>query len=468
MNSSADMKIFTTLAMSLIVGTMASWAQDPDTSLLELLERPTQTDSVVDEEEPAVLYGVFDMVSDTADVQLDTVGVHYTPLRLLPPTKLPVIAFLPVVYDGLYHIDSAVVGDPTPYLASDIEALNYWRNLENQSRHYRQLKQTYMIYNMPAVKYNINTLPKPPAKYEASVDPTSHKITVIDIKSDINNAQAENMAKEARRRNWMHQFDANLQFSQAYVSRNWYQGGNNNVNVLGNLVWNVKLNQKFNPKYILEATTQYKLGVTSTHDDTAHDFLINQDQFQFNATAGLRAVTHWYYSMTTQFKTQLFNYYPSNSHTLQSAFMTPGELNVGLGMTYSLNNDKRKLSLNVSLAPLSYNLKTSINHRIDPTAFGLKPNHHTQHSFGSNAELKLTWQIMWNIAYTSRLFMFTNYDYGQADWENTLSFSVNRYLSTQLFWHLRYDSSQPSRGGWHKWQFKEILSFGLAYQFKSY
>ena len=456
-----DMRIFPIIAALSVAGSAIAASQNPDVTLLDLIGAAPQTDSVASAPD-----FTFDMIADTTEA--DSSAFVYKPLKLLPPTTLPPIAFLPVVYDGLEHIDSAVVGDPTPYLASDIEAMNFWLNLENQSRHYRQLKQTFMIYNMPSVKYNINTLPKPPAKYEAKVDPTSHKITITDLKSDVNSAQADTPTIPVERRYWLHQFNANLQFSQAYVSRNWYQGGNNNVNILGNLIWNVQLNQKFNPKYIFEATTQYKIGVTSTHDDIAHDFLINQDQFQFNSTAGIRAFSHWYYSMTTQVKTQLFNYYPSNSRDIQSAFMTPGEVNVGLGMTYSLNNEKRKLALNISLAPLSYNLKTSINHRIDPTAFGLKAGHRTQNSFGSNAELKLTWQILWNISYSSRLFMFTNYDYGQADWENTLNFSVNKYLSTQLFWHLRYDSSQPSRGGWHKWQFKEVLSFGLQYQFKSY
>lgn len=57
----------------------------------------------------------------------------------------------------------------------------------------------------------------------------------------------------------------------------------------------------------------------------------------------------------------------------------------------------------------------------------------------------------------------------QSDWENTINFSINRYLSTQMYIHLRYDSSQPSieDSRWHKVQMKEILSFGLQYQFKT-
>ena len=61
------------------------------------------------------------------------------------------------------------------------------------------------------------------------------------------------------------------------------------------------------------------------------------------------------------------------------------------------------------------------------------------------------------------------YDYVQGDWENTINFSINRYLSTQMYVHLRYDSSMAAIEGtrWHKWQLKEILSFGLQYRFKT-
>ena len=59
--------------------------------------------------------------------------------------------------------------------------------------------------------------------------------------------------------------------------------------------------------------------------------------------------------------------------------------------------------------------------------------------------------------------------YAKSDLENTLSFAINRFLSTQINVHLRYDSSTPRIEGskWHKLQLKEILSFGFAYNFKN-
>lgn len=67
----------------------------------------------------------------------------------------------------------------------------------------------------------------------------------------------------------------------------------------------------------------------------------------------------------------------------------------------------------------------------------------------------------------SRIYAFTDYDYIQADWENTLTMDINRYLTTQIYAHLRYDTTTPRTEDWHKLQVKEILSFGVTYRFSS-
>ena len=79
--------------------------------------------------------------------------------------------------------------------------------------------------------------------------------------------------------------------------------------------------------------------------------------------------------------------------------------------------------------------------------------------------MKFEWKITPSINWKTRLYAFTDYKYVQGDWENTLVFYVNSFLSTQIFTHLRYDKSRPWNQDWRYWQFKEILSFGLTYKF---
>ena len=55
--------------------------------------------------------------------------------------------------------------------------------------------------------------------------------------------------------------------------------------------------------------------------------------------------------MSTQFKTQLLNNYKPNTTTLKAAFMSPGELNVGVGMTYNYTNPKKTVTFDASISP---------------------------------------------------------------------------------------------------------------------
>lgn len=273
---------------------------------------------------------------------------------------------------------------------------------------------------------------------------------------------------EVKKTHWLHIVDGSVQFSQAYLSPNWYQGGVNNLSLVANFLWNVKLNEVYHPNLLFENNVQYKLGLYSTPQDEYHDYSISEDLFQWNMKGGVKAFKKWFYSFTLQFKTQLFNNYPQNSQTRTASFLSPADLNVGVGMTYSTSNKSKTLKFNASISPLSYNLKTCMDRNIDPTQFNIEVGKTTASQIGSNAELVLDWNLAKNINYRSRLFLFSNYQYFLGDWENTISFSINKFLSTQVYVHLRYDSSSElSDDRWKHWMLKEILSFGFQYKFST-
>ncbi|MDE7408238.1 MAG: DUF3078 domain-containing protein, partial [Muribaculaceae bacterium] len=181
---------------------------------------------------------------------------------------------------------------------------------------------------------------------------------------------------------------------------------------------------------------------------------------------GYKATTRWYYSANLVFKTPIFNGYKRNTETRTAAFLSPGELNLGLGMTYNYANPKKTFTFGASLSPLSYNLKMVLNKAMKVTDFGVDAGRRTASQVGSSADLTATWKIAYNITWASRMFLFSDYDYMQGDWQNTFTFSINKYLSTKLFIDLRYDSSTPTLDGtkWRYWQLKEIFSFGFTYK----
>lgn len=330
----------------------------------------------------------------------------------------------------------------------------------------RDIYYMMMIENPRSVEYVASLLPELPTVSAPDVAFTED--VLFDMPEAVGDVPAPLELAEIKRIHWLHTFDGGIQFSQAYLSPNWYQGGSNNLSLLINFLWDVKLNEVYHPNLLFQNTVSYKLGLYSTPQDQYHKYSISEDIFQWNLKFGVKAWNKWFYSFTSQFKTQFINNYGENSQVRKASFLSPGELNVGLGMTYSLTNKKKNFKLNASIAPLSYNLKTCIDREVDPVQFNIPVGAKTRSQFGSSGELTIEWNLASNINYRSRLFLFSDYEYFLGDWENTVSFSINKFLSTQIYAHLRYDSSvEMSNGRWRNWMLKEILSFGFRYAFST-
>lgn len=378
----------------------------------------------------------------------------------------PSMLYVPLVYD---HYVGEADAHPMAPTAKDglysLDAGDEWLQeaMDNSSRT-RQTRQRAMIENPQLVAYNAEKLPAAPPEGVIPADPRSAMLTIGQTQFAVEDVTPPD-APLPPVHNWLHVFNASLQFTQAYISGNWYQGGENNLALLGSVNWNCNLNQDLQPNWLFNNALSYKLGIATTHGDSIRKYLINEDNFLFTSQLGYKAVKHWYYSAMLQFTTQFLNNYKVNTRNKTAAFLSPAELNIGLGMTYSYKKaDDRMFTL--AIAPLSYNLKYCRNITdIDPTRFGIPAAKHSKSTFGSNFEAKWLWRFTPNVMITSRLYMFTNYEYVQGDWENTLDLSIGKYLTTQLYTHLRFDRSRPRDNDWNYWQFKEILSLGIVYRF---
>ena len=321
-----------------------------------------------------------------------------------------------------------------------------------------------MVKNPLLIEYAFWQLPEPPKPY---VEDTSFAGYIRNQWLPKPSDKIAGGLMETEKINWIHNLNGGIQFSQAFISPNWYQGGNNSLSLLINFYWHLNLNPIFHPNLLLDNVVSYKLGFTSSPQDIYHKYTISEDLFQWNFKAGVKAFEKWFYSFTAQFKTQILHNYEQNSLTRTAAFLSPGDFNAGIGMTYSLINAKKTLKFNASIAPVSYNLKTCIDRMIDPTQFNIPAGKRILNEIGSSSELTLDWTLHKNVNYRTRLFLFTDYSYFQGDWENTLSFQFNRFLATQVQWHVRYDSSSADARGWHHWMLKEVLSFGISYTFST-
>ena len=330
--------------------------------------------------------------------------------------------------------------------------------LHNQMR---EASVKMMITNPASVEYADWELPRPPRlpKEDFSMHAFLKRLHLPEV--DLSSAVIPEV--EIPKKHWLHFFNVALQFSQAYVSPNWYQGGNSYISGLFNFTWNVDLNQNFHPNLLFQSSLQYRLAVNSNPKGSLHKVNMSQDLFQYTLKTGLKAFNHWFYSLNFLFQTQMFNAYPEDSKERTSAFLSPGTFNAGLGMTYTL--EKKGLNMTVTISPLAYNFKTCIFSDIDHEQFNIPQNRKTLSEIGSSAEAAFTWKFNDMLSWKTRLFLFTNYDYFLADWENTLNFQFNKYLSTQIFLHPRFDSSSEMKNNWNHWMLHEILSFGISYTF---
>ena len=327
------------------------------------------------------------------------------------------------------------------------------------------LMYTYMIENPESIEYSDWTLPEPPVLYEDDV--TFMTFLKKQTLPTVNPEDAILPEVELKKKHWLHVFNTALQLSQAFVSPNWYQGGNDYLALLFNFNWNVQLNQVYHPNILLQSNLSYKLALNSTPEGSFHKYSISEDLFQYNLNAGLKAIKTWYYSFNLLFKTQLLTNFESNSYKRTASFLSPGDLNMGLGMSYTHKNKLNTFQYTLTLSPLSYNLKTCITDKIDHSLYNIAPDKKYKNEIGSNAEINLSWKITANISYSTRLFLFTNYDYFLGDWQNTFNFEINKFLSTQLFLHLRIDTSSDEISRWKHFMMREILSFGLSYTFST-
>ena len=259
---------------------------------------------------------------------------------------------------------------------------------------------------------------------------------------------------------WTFKTDLSLQFTQNYVSDNWYKGGESNNALLATVTIDANFNNK--KKISWDNKLEMRLGFQTSRDDSEHKFRTNTDLLRLTNKLGLRATKHWYYTMTLQSWTQFYKGYKKNDPKVYSDFMSPFESLLSLGMDYEAK--LKRFQISASLSPIAVKFK-SVSRKGLATSFGINEGHRTDWSYGSNITVKYSWQIAKNIKYDARIYFFSDYSKTQIEWENTVNLSINKYLSTKLFFYPRFDDARQRKEGESYFQFKELLSLGLNMNF---
>ena len=152
----------------------------------------------------------------------------------------------------------------------------------------------------------------------------------------------------------------------------------------------------------------------------------------------------------------------SNDPKMYSRFLSPLYVNPSLGMDYKVNWFKGRMTGSIHLAPVAYNL-TYVRDKELATRFGIDEGRHAKNDFGSEVTVDLVWQMSKDVRWKTRLYGYTTYHRMQMEWENTFTFVVNKYISSNLFLYPRFDDGVKRDDKYGFFQFKEYVSLGFSY-----
>lgn len=273
---------------------------------------------------------------------------------------------------------------------------------------------------------------------------------------------------EIERKYWQPRFESSIQFSQNYISDNWYKGGSSNLN-LSMRNYFALVYSRDRVQWLNELESKLGLYTADQGGDTPR-YRISEDLLRLHSNYGIKLNKRWSYTVDGELRTQLFNTYNAQHTRLQSAPWAPIRTNIGVGMQYSYSTRSnarygRKFSASLNLAPFSHNWRWSGREDIDLGRHGLKPEEMSIHTFGSTLRGQLQWDFNMDVSWTSRVYFNTSYKSVEAEWENTLTMRISRFFSTRINLQLRYDDAAKPSDGWNKYlQINEMLSFGFNYK----
>ena len=261
---------------------------------------------------------------------------------------------------------------------------------------------------------------------------------------------------------WYKEARTLVQFTQNYISPNWYKGGNSSLALLS------LLKGQFNykkDKFVWENTGEWRMGLSTTGKaDSIHKVNVTDDLFKLYSKAGYQVYKNQLLvSASIELQTTFLPSWKQNSTQVKSTFLTPIRYNMSLGLDY-----KPVDWVTINFSPATYKLvHATVNdpERVDVTAYGIDEGKKTLSEFGSSVRVEAKYKPLRELELYTLLYFYTNYRQVEFDWQIEADFIINRFLSTHLTLHPRFDSTVKSDEPQHL-QFKELLSIGFNHYFR--
>lgn len=268
--------------------------------------------------------------------------------------------------------------------------------------------------------------------------------------------------------------------------------------------------------FSIETKFSAKIGYNRMKVETVSNgvWFKNQDELLFWVNPAFTLAKNWTYGSTFQFRSQFVNGYKSRTEQerehLKSTFLSPGYLDISLGLTYKSPHPKFPIAVNISPVAMSavfVESATIRNNSWDSNkpgweSYGLASADETsKYEGGSSVEINFdrTFGKTGYLRYRTTLFSFygwitdigkpnkirdySDYENAYAEWEaagkdpktkpwlpihptvrwtNTLDIKATKFITTTVSFQLYYNRAQNVDV-----QTQTLLSVGLTYTFKN-
>ena len=277
--------------------------------------------------------------------------------------------------------------------------------------------------------------------------------------------QADEVAEvKTRRPNfWKFPGTASFHFTQNYYSKNWV-GQENRYSGLSTLILNANYNDERHLTW--NNNLNMGLGFQTNKSDKRRTFRPTTNSIVYTTNAGLKAIKTWSYTANVRVATQIVPVYDPNTDRVSTDFLSPMDVTIGPGMGSPFKfGKKKKFTGNINIQPLAYNIKY-VQRASLVTRYGVRPGHHSKHTFGPSINVTYVWPIATQVKWTGGINWYSNLHLTRIDWTNRFDFTVNKFISATLNIHPIFDDSSPQWKGKHDYiRMEENLSLGLTYNF---
>lgn len=382
-------------------------------------------------------------------------------------------AFLPVVFDGnLYgrKLDFMPkdTQDSKPYYLINPDS-TFIPDLKKVDQ-INEVRRNYYMNNPDRIKLNAFHFDKEAGYNDDVVNKKKPFEDLLSTENPIEISAPAIEKIEIKELHWTKNGEHSLRISSNSFSDNWSAGNNNLFNI--NNFHKININYK-KDRIKFSNVIEWKLDLQKNQADTLHNIAVMDDYFRINSNLGFDAfIKNWSYAIDFSIRTPLFNKYQANDTVRIQSFLSPLNINTGIGMKYSLDKKYttvrgRRFRMTVSLLPASIEYTHISDEKVDPTRFGVEKGKNSRFNIGSTINLEnITYDFNTSLSYIARLKYFTNYEGSLLESDNRLVFALNKYLSAEAAFNLRFDDrvTPDKKGEWGYFQYNYVLGFGLGYK----